>query len=83
MTQPTSISTPAEQSHQTCRHYWLIEPPAGPWSPGVCHTCGEARQFKNWLDLPWDDHILSRPRAGSGERTSGLVDGDRENDEEE
>ena len=32
---------------QTCRHYWLIEPPSGPVSLGICRFCLETRDFKN------------------------------------
>jgi hypothetical protein len=33
----------------TCRHYWLIEPPNGPTSIGVCKICGATREFDNQL----------------------------------
>jgi len=32
-----------------CRHHFLIEPPNGPSSPGVCRLCGEQREFRNVL----------------------------------
>lgn len=31
----------------TCPHHWLIEPPKGPTSMGVCKLCGETREFDN------------------------------------
>lgn len=31
-------------------HHWLIEEAQGQESRGVCKRCGEARQFKNWLE---------------------------------
>lgn len=31
-----------------CPHHWLIEPPSGPTSKGVCRTCGEERAFENY-----------------------------------
>ena len=31
----------------SCQHYWLIEPPTGPTSDGVCRLCGEKRTFDN------------------------------------
>ena len=30
-----------------CPHYWLIEPPQGPTSMGVCKLCGATREFDN------------------------------------
>ena len=37
-----------------CVHHWIIDPPEGPTSAGVCARCGESRQFRN------------SPRAGTG-----------------
>ena len=28
-------------------HHWVIEPPDGPTSTGVCRGCGEVRSFSN------------------------------------
>ena len=33
----------------TCKHHWLIEPPDGPTSKGVCKLCGEVKVFDNVL----------------------------------
>ncbi len=33
----------------TCKHHWLIEPPSGPTSKGVCKICGEVKIFDNIL----------------------------------
>ena len=30
-----------------CVHYWIIEPPDGPYSKGVCKFCGKTRRFSN------------------------------------
>lgn len=32
-----------------CVHYWVISPPQGPTSVGICHVCGESREFPNVL----------------------------------
>ncbi len=32
-----------------CRHYWIIETPNGPSSPGYCKYCGAERDFRNTL----------------------------------
>ena len=33
-----------------CVHQWLIDPPAGPSSQGVCRLCGEEREFRNYIE---------------------------------
>jgi hypothetical protein len=30
-----------------CPHHWLIDPPQGPTSMGVCKLCGATREFDN------------------------------------
>ena len=30
-----------------CAHHWVIEPPNGPVSEGLCQRCGERREFTN------------------------------------
>lgn len=34
---------------QGCTHFWLIDTPAGPTSPGQCKRCGEVKEFPNSL----------------------------------
>lgn len=41
------LERPATTS--TCKHHWLIEPPNGPISKGVCKLCGEVKLFDNIL----------------------------------
>ncbi len=36
-------------ARQECRHYWIIESPAGPASKGVCKFCGAQKEFRNYL----------------------------------
>jgi len=33
---------------ETCQHYWVIEPPNGPISKGVCKLCSAEKNFRNW-----------------------------------
>ena len=33
-----------------CRHEWMIDSPSGAFSRGVCLTCGEERQFQNYIE---------------------------------
>ena len=37
------------QGLQTCIHHWIIEPPEGPVSNGICKKCGTESQFRNYL----------------------------------
>ena len=42
---------------EVCVHYWIIDPPDGPVSRGLCRDCREVRDFKNFLDsdsVMWD-----------------------------
>lgn len=32
-----------------CIHHWIIEPPMGATSTGICKHCGEEREFRNQL----------------------------------
>ena len=31
----------------SCPHHWLIEPPQGPTSIGICKMCGAIKEFDN------------------------------------
>ena len=35
------------QERPGCQHYWVLEPPKGTVSKGVCRSCGERRDFPN------------------------------------
>ena len=61
----------------------MIESAAGPLSPGICQTCGEVREFKNYVAGPtWrDDHLLKGHSADSLERMAGLIHDDPEDDD--
>ena len=45
--QATISKKPA--ARHRCRHYWVIESPAGRMSKGVCRLCGAQREFRNYL----------------------------------
>ncbi len=43
-----------------CQHHWLIQAADGPTSAGVCRICGEARDFKNYIETAtWGDTRLT------------------------
>lgn len=55
-----------------CIHHWVIEPPNGPFRPGMCKECHRLRSFRNALPggewergsfLFGDEEILSRGDA--------------------
>lgn len=50
----------AESQVQVCAHHWVIQPANGPFSSGVCRVCGEARDFKNYIEAgAWGDSRLA------------------------
>ena len=42
-----------------CQHHWLIQAADGPTSAGICRTCGETRDFRNYVETAtWGDTRL-------------------------
>ena len=39
-----------KESCMTCSHQFVIPPPNGPISIGVCRVCGETRDMENYID---------------------------------
>ena len=37
------------QERSGCQHYWVLAPPEGPVSTGSCRSCGEERDFPNYI----------------------------------
>ncbi|MBM3943052.1 MAG: hypothetical protein FJ316_09045 [SAR202 cluster bacterium] len=75
MTQLDSI-TGAETQAQApvgCRHYWVIQPATGSVSQGVCQTCGQVKEFKNYVEATtWgDDRAPVRGRRGQSMEPEG------------
>ena len=62
----------------TCRHYWLIEPPDGPVSRGVCKLCGEVKMFDNVLEdlLSRRDSVAPFEPVSFAEEEEEAEDGD-------
>ena len=83
MTQNASISVPtqAEEDPQ-CRHYWVIQPAMGPESQGICQTCGEIRDFKNYVEgASWGDSRLSNRSNSQAATDVSRVVADQMDDE--
>lgn len=58
------------ESRRECVHHWLIEPPEGPVSTGVCRKCGARQEFENFSPYStWDNETT----ASSGHRRNGDV----------
>ncbi len=50
---------------QVCQHHWVIEPPNGPTSRGLCRNCGESRDFLNYADgSSWGSDVSLDQLAG-------------------
>ena len=43
----------ATQERSGCQHHWVIDSPAGPFSKGACLSCGEKRDFPNYIEFRW------------------------------
>ena len=39
----------ATQDRSACQHYWVLDSPAGPVSKGECRSCGQERDFPNYI----------------------------------
>ncbi len=33
-----------------CKHHWVLDSPAGPVSKGECRSCGQERDFPNYIE---------------------------------
>lgn len=76
MAQHTSIPPPAEvESATQCPHYWVIQPATGPLSQGICQSCGEVREFKNYVEAAtWgESKAAKRANAENAESISRAV----------
>ena len=50
----TEVHSPeATQDESECEHNWLLAPPNGPVSKGVCRNCGGERDFPNHIEAEW------------------------------
>ena len=49
---PEETAIEAPQVTEQCVHHWIIEPPDGPTSNGVCKICGSIKEFENWKTQP-------------------------------
>jgi hypothetical protein len=67
-----------------CKHHWLIEPPDGPISKGVCKLCGEVKVFDNVLEelLSNRDSVAARDSVPAIE-PDGLSGNDEEDTEDD
>lgn len=85
MAQHTLIPPSAEvDGGAHCRHHWVIQPASGPLSQGICQSCGEAREFKNYVEAAsWgDSRAASRAAANSSQGLDRALADLRDDDEE-
>ena len=61
MTQDVLTPVQIDEAEQPrCQHFWVIQPAMGPESSGTCRTCGETREFKNYVEgAAWGDSRLA------------------------
>ena len=62
----------AEATHEgsACQHHWVIDPPKGPVSKGVCRGCGEEREFPNAPESRYGAYVPSRAETTEEQETS-------------
>lgn len=50
---------------ERCVHHWIIAPPEGPTSTGVCKKCGAIKEFENHVGFSsWDNETATLRRLG-------------------
>lgn len=55
-----------EKAEKTCVHHWIIEPPDGPVSQGICQKCGTRQEFQNFFPYStWENGKTDNERAKS------------------
>ena len=81
----TTVAAGEDQSLPVCPHHWVIQPATGPVSPGICQTCGEVREFKNYIEASsWgDDRASGRSRTDTSTVVARAAVGYAEAPEEE
>ena len=86
MTQIASIpNVEHAEDDLKCRHHWVIQPADGPESQGICQSCGEIREFKNYVEgATWGDfRLASRSSQQASEDVSRVVADQIEGDGDE
>ncbi len=83
--QATRPPLPGVESVIRCKHHWVIQPAMGPESPGRCQTCGEVREFKNYVEsATWgDSRLVNRSESDAAAAVSRVVAGHLDNNDEE
>ena len=61
MTQTSPIKQlQTKSADQSCQHIWIIQPATGPLSDGVCESCGESKEFQNYIEAStWRDDKIA------------------------
>ncbi len=64
------VALEATQQRSGCQHHWVIDPPEGPVSKGACRSCGEEREFPNYVEGGGGWSPTRRNPEGSDEGTA-------------
>jgi hypothetical protein len=73
--QVSKTETRETKQSSECRHHWVIEPPIGPVSRGVCQVCEAVREFKNYIDAaPWGEDANASQASSKFARASTAED---------
>lgn len=68
----------------SCMHHWVIQAATGPVSPGVCQTCGETRDFKNYVEAStWGaDKSQNKAKAAEAQKSNNKGSDNKKSDTE-
>ena len=64
----------ATQELSGCQHHWVIDRPAGPVSRGECRSCGEERDFLNYIEGGWGGGDVSLEQLSGSSRIPSNID---------
>ena len=83
MNEQLDVISPAEEDSTSCQHHWVIQEADGPFSLGLCQSCGQFKEFKNYLEAShWgDEKSRSEPRGnllGRPTRSRIIIEDDEE-----
>lgn len=64
--QITAKDDKTNEQETSCQHQWVLDAPTGPSSSGVCGTCGEEKDFLNYIEgFSWGYEVSIDQIVGS------------------
>ena len=66
------LASEATQELSGCQHHWVMDRPAGPVSKGACRSCGEERDFLNYIEGGWGGDVSLEQLSGGSRLPSNI-----------